>query len=129
MSIARVAGAQLDVATRGRAILHHIRAPEQLGVEVGRFLDILDREFDVIEAAEFERRLSTGALRGGRREDRQHFSSRHERQVYPKSMNNSNKALWFVAGASIGATLAILFAPQSGEETRRTLGQAGSQGA
>jgi gas vesicle protein len=37
-------------------------------------------------------------------------------------MNNSNKALWFVAGASIGATLAILFAPQSGEETRRYLG-------
>jgi gas vesicle protein len=38
-------------------------------------------------------------------------------------MNNSNKALWFVAGASIGATLAILFAPQSGEETRRYLGK------
>lgn len=31
---------------------------------------------------------------------------------------NSNKLVWFVAGASIGATLAILFAPQSGEETR-----------
>jgi gas vesicle protein len=30
----------------------------------------------------------------------------------------SNKLVWFVAGASIGATLAILFAPQSGEETR-----------
>jgi gas vesicle protein len=38
-------------------------------------------------------------------------------------MDNSNKALWFVAGASIGATLAILFAPQSGEETRRYLGK------
>ena len=43
-------------------------------------------------------------------------------------MNNSNKALWFVAGASIGATLAILFAPQSGEETRRYLGQQARKG-
>ncbi|MEP6961906.1 MAG: YtxH domain-containing protein [Acidobacteriota bacterium] len=37
--------------------------------------------------------------------------------------NNSDKLVWFVAGASIGATLAILFAPQSGEETRRLLGE------
>ncbi|MEO8100237.1 MAG: YtxH domain-containing protein [Acidobacteriota bacterium] len=36
-------------------------------------------------------------------------------------MNNSNKLIWFVAGASIGATLAILFAPQSGDDTRRYL--------
>lgn len=38
-------------------------------------------------------------------------------------MNNSNKMLWFVAGASVGATLALLFAPQSGDETRRYLGE------
>ena len=31
---------------------------------------------------------------------------------------NDSKFAWFVAGASIGATLALLFAPQSGEETR-----------
>jgi gas vesicle protein len=43
-------------------------------------------------------------------------------------MNNSNKALWFVAGVSIGATLAILFAPQSGEETRRYLGHQARKG-
>ena len=43
-------------------------------------------------------------------------------------MNNSNKVLWFVAGASIGATLAILFAPQSGEETRRYLGNQARKG-
>jgi gas vesicle protein len=33
------------------------------------------------------------------------------------------KLLWFVAGASIGATLALVFAPQPGEETRRYLGE------
>lgn len=43
-------------------------------------------------------------------------------------MNNSNKMLWFVAGASIGATLAILFAPQSGEETRHFLGEQARKG-
>ena len=43
-------------------------------------------------------------------------------------MNNSNKALWFLAGASIGATLAILFAPASGEETRRYLGKQARKG-
>ncbi|MEO5925558.1 MAG: YtxH domain-containing protein [Bryobacteraceae bacterium] len=43
-------------------------------------------------------------------------------------MDNSNKALWFVAGASIGATLAILFAPASGEETRRYIGSQARRG-
>ncbi len=35
----------------------------------------------------------------------------------------SDKALWFVAGAALGATLALLFAPTSGEVTRRRLGR------
>jgi len=30
--------------------------------------------------------------------------------------------VWFVAGVAIGATVALLFAPQSGEETRRMIG-------
>ena len=34
----------------------------------------------------------------------------------------TNNIIWFAAGASIGATLALLFAPQSGEETRRYIG-------
>jgi len=38
-------------------------------------------------------------------------------------MSKSNSSLWFVAGASLGATLALLFAPQSGEKTRRYLGK------
>lgn len=36
-------------------------------------------------------------------------------------MDNSGKLVWFAAGASIGATLALLFAPQSGRATRRYL--------
>jgi gas vesicle protein len=40
----------------------------------------------------------------------------------------SDKALWFVAGAAIGATLALLFAPSSGEVTRRRIGRAAASG-
>lgn len=35
----------------------------------------------------------------------------------------SSKALWFVAGAAIGATIALLFAPASGDVTRRRIGR------
>jgi len=30
----------------------------------------------------------------------------------------SNDAIWFLSGLAIGATVGLLFAPQSGEETR-----------
>ncbi len=33
--------------------------------------------------------------------------------------NENSNVVWFVAGAAIGATLALLFAPTSGEDTRR----------
>jgi gas vesicle protein len=32
---------------------------------------------------------------------------------------NTSRALWFVAGAALGATIALLYAPHSGRETRR----------
>ncbi len=32
---------------------------------------------------------------------------------------DNSGVVWFVAGAAIGASLALLFAPQSGEATRR----------
>lgn len=38
-------------------------------------------------------------------------------------MEDNNKALWFVAGAAVGATIALLFAPSSGAETRRAIGR------
>lgn len=43
-------------------------------------------------------------------------------------MEDSNsKALWFVAGVAVGATIALLFAPASGEETRRAIGRTASR--
>jgi len=36
---------------------------------------------------------------------------------------DTSKAVWFLAGAAIGATLALLFAPASGQETRRYIGR------
>lgn len=40
----------------------------------------------------------------------------------------NSKALWFVAGAAVGATIALLFAPASGEETRRAIGRGATRG-
>lgn len=37
------------------------------------------------------------------------------------AQNNGGSLLWFVAGAAIGATVALLYAPQSGKETRRII--------
>jgi len=42
--------------------------------------------------------------------------------------DNNSKALWFVAGAAVGATIALLFAPASGEETRRAIGRSAGRG-
>jgi gas vesicle protein len=33
----------------------------------------------------------------------------------------TSNAMWFVAGAAVGATLALLFAPTSGRQTRRKI--------
>jgi gas vesicle protein len=37
--------------------------------------------------------------------------------------DNSGKFLWFLVGATVGATIALLYAPHSGEITRRKLGR------
>ncbi|HPT27735.1 MAG TPA: YtxH domain-containing protein [Bryobacteraceae bacterium] len=42
--------------------------------------------------------------------------------------DNSSKALWFVAGAAVGATIALLFAPAAGEVTRRRIGRSAAKG-
>jgi gas vesicle protein len=42
--------------------------------------------------------------------------------------NNGGKVVWFVAGIAIGATIALLYAPASGEETRRKIRKKTEQG-
>lgn len=42
--------------------------------------------------------------------------------------NNSGSLVWFVAGAAIGASIALLYAPQSGRETRRYLNKKTREG-
>ncbi len=43
--------------------------------------------------------------------------------------DSGGKLIWFVAGAAIGAAVALLYAPQTGEETRRYLGKKTKEGA
>lgn len=40
----------------------------------------------------------------------------------------SEKAGWFLAGAVIGASLALLFAPASGKQTRKYIGKSTKEG-
>lgn len=36
--------------------------------------------------------------------------------------------LWFLVGAAVGATIALLYAPQSGDTTRRKIGRKAQEG-
>ena len=42
--------------------------------------------------------------------------------------DNGSHLVWFTAGAAIGATIALLYAPQTGKDTRRYLGKKTRQG-
>jgi gas vesicle protein len=42
--------------------------------------------------------------------------------------NYGDKAVWFLAGIAIGATIALLYAPASGEVTRRKIVRKGQEG-
>ncbi|PYT15192.1 MAG: YtxH domain-containing protein [Acidobacteria bacterium] len=44
------------------------------------------------------------------------------------AQDNTGKFVWFIAGAAIGAAIAILYAPQSGSETRRLIKQKTREG-
>ncbi len=37
--------------------------------------------------------------------------------------NGSGKVAWFIAGAALGASIALLYAPASGKYTRRRIGR------
>ena len=42
--------------------------------------------------------------------------------------NNGQTLVWFLIGAAAGASVALLYAPQSGDRTRRLLGRKLSEG-
>ena len=42
--------------------------------------------------------------------------------------DNSTNAVWFLTGAALGAAIALLYAPQSGVETRRLLTRKAREG-
>jgi gas vesicle protein len=44
------------------------------------------------------------------------------------AQDHTGSLVWFVAGAAIGATIALLYAPQSGRDTRRIIGKKTRQG-
>jgi gas vesicle protein len=44
------------------------------------------------------------------------------------AQDNSSKLVWFLVGASLGAAIALLYAPTSGEETRRRIGKRAEEG-
>ena len=39
------------------------------------------------------------------------------------AQDNGEKLVWFLVGATVGAAVALLYAPQSGDQTRQLLGQ------
>ena len=42
--------------------------------------------------------------------------------------NKGNRAVWFLAGAALGAAIALLYSPQSGRQTRRFIRKKAEQG-
>jgi gas vesicle protein len=42
-------------------------------------------------------------------------------------MDEDSKLGWFIAGVAVGATVALLYAPKSGKDTRKYLGKATNQ--
>jgi hypothetical protein len=50
---------------------------------------------------------------------------------YDKGMaqNNTGSLVWFIAGAAIGASITLLYAPQSGKDTRRLLSKKARRGS
>ena len=42
---------------------------------------------------------------------------------------HGDSALWFFAGMAIGATIALLYAPEAGEDTRKRIRKAARRGA
>jgi gas vesicle protein len=39
------------------------------------------------------------------------------------AQDNGDRLIWFLTGAALGAAVALLYAPQSGDKTRRLIGK------
>ncbi|MEQ1886737.1 MAG: YtxH domain-containing protein [Bryobacteraceae bacterium] len=39
------------------------------------------------------------------------------------AQDNGDRLIWFLTGAALGAAVALLYAPQSGDKTRRLIGR------
>ena len=44
------------------------------------------------------------------------------------AQDNGERMIWFVAGAALGAAVALLYAPQSGDRTRRLISRKAKEG-
>ncbi|MCC6858449.1 MAG: YtxH domain-containing protein [Bryobacteraceae bacterium] len=42
--------------------------------------------------------------------------------------NGGSKLMWFIAGAALGASIALLYAPKSGKDTRRYIEKKSEEG-
>jgi gas vesicle protein len=51
-----------------------------------------------------------------------------ELQPSGKSDESASKLAWFITGAVIGATAALLYAPRAGKETRQSISEATHRG-
>lgn len=44
------------------------------------------------------------------------------------AQDNGGRLVWFVAGAAVGAAIALLYAPAAGSDTRRKIGERANEG-
>jgi gas vesicle protein len=44
------------------------------------------------------------------------------------AQDNGERMIWFVAGAALGAAVALLYAPQTGDRTRRMISRKAKEG-
>jgi gas vesicle protein len=56
------------------------------------------------------------------------MSDNHRDELETVQEDGSNRLAWFLTGAIIGATVAVLYAPKSGKDTRRFIADKTQQG-
>lgn len=56
------------------------------------------------------------------------MAEEHAYDYTEPSGDHGAKVLWFIAGAAVGAAIALLYAPASGEQTRKYIGEKAQEG-